>query len=326
MANGLAWRTLFQKASTVWPDRVRPCEQALADLRAGETAEAQDMRRPESASGPGSNPAPAPTSNSSMGSCGRLSLLLEGLRCWLLSAPSSSSSSSSRRKDKEKQTELLLEIGKVRSTLAALLHRTGHSAEAEQLYKQLLRDQLLLPDGQAAAPSTDGQVGRPENHPLALSAAGNLAVLLRAQGRERWAEAESLYRRVLARKTQVLGASHPSTLVTTFNLAALLRDQDSRRAEAEQMLRALLSQQRAVLGREHEHCMRTMESLTGLLLEDGAADDQVMSALALLQELLALRMDVLGQHHPVTLQTTELLAALYLKQAMPQFAADLYEE
>lgn len=60
--------------------------------------------------------------------------------------------------------------------------------------------------------------------------------------------------------------------------------------------------------------------------QDGAADDQVMSALALLQELLALRMDVLGQHHPVTLQTTELLAALYLKQAMPQFAADLYQE
>lgn len=51
-----------------------------------------------------------------------------------------------------------------------------------------------------------------------------------------------------------------------------------------------------------------------------------MSALALLQELLALRMDVLGQQHPVTLQTTELLAAIYLKQAMPQFAADLYEE
>ncbi len=24
MANGLAWRTLFQKASAVWPDRVRP--------------------------------------------------------------------------------------------------------------------------------------------------------------------------------------------------------------------------------------------------------------------------------------------------------------
>ena len=109
----------------------------------------------------------------------------------------------------------------------ALLHRSGHSAEAEQLYKQLLRDQLRRTDGRyQAAPATDGQAaaeaGRPENHPLALSAAGNLAVLLRAQGRERWAEAESLYRRVLARKTQVLGASHPSTLVTTFNLAALL--------------------------------------------------------------------------------------------------------
>ena len=51
-----------------------------------------------------------------------------------------------------------------------------------------------------------------------------------------------------------------------------------------------------------------------------------MAALALLQELLALRMDVLGQHHPATLQTMELLAALYLKQAMPQFSADLYEE
>ena len=24
MANGLAWRTEFQNASTVWPDRVRP--------------------------------------------------------------------------------------------------------------------------------------------------------------------------------------------------------------------------------------------------------------------------------------------------------------
>lgn len=220
-----AWRS--QAAISAARQRLRQCEQALADLRAGETTEAQEMRRPESASGPGSNPpVPAPTSNSSMASCGRLTWFLEGLRCWLLCAPSSSSSSSSRRKDKDKQRELLLETGKVRSTLAALLHRSGHSAEAEQLYKQLLRDQLLITDGQAAAPSSDGQqaaeAGRPENHPLALSAAGNLAVLLRAQGRERWAEAESLYRRVLARKTQVLGASHPSTLVTTFNLAALL--------------------------------------------------------------------------------------------------------
>ena len=201
------WRS--QAAISAARQRLRRCEQELASIR-----EAEETRRPAST-------APAPTPTPSSTSCGRLTWLFEGL----LSLFSPSPSAFLRPLQKEKEKELLMEAGKVRSNLASLLHRTGRSVEAEQIYKQLLRDHLLAATATptaTAAPDERTDGGRPENHPMALSAAGNLAVLLRAQGRERWAEAESLYRRVLARKTQVLGASHPSTLVTTYNLAALL--------------------------------------------------------------------------------------------------------
>ena len=221
--------------------------------------------------------------------------------------------------------EIKLLTIKVRANLAYLLHKKGRYSEAELLYKQLLRDQLMQ------QPS-DGS--RPENHPLALSATGNLALLLQSQGRDRWEEAETLYRRVLARKKLVLGALHPSTLTTTYNLAVLLEKQPSRRCEAEGILRTLLQQQKVALGREHEDCMRSMETLVGILLEsedsktrnDAEAEESTTSALSLLQELLILRTDRWGAYHHQTLSTAEVLAGVYLQRGRPDLAVDLYEE
>jgi tetratricopeptide (TPR) repeat protein len=86
---------------------------------------------------------------------------------------------------------------------------------------------------------------RAEDDRERLSAAGNLALSLKHQGKHD--EAEKMQREVLAVMQRVLGAEHPSTLTTADNLAACLLHQ-GKHDEAEKMHREVLAVKKRVLG------------------------------------------------------------------------------
>jgi hypothetical protein len=65
-----------------------------------------------------------------------------------------------------------------------------------------------------------------------LTSVGNLASVLRNQGK--YEEAEAMNRRALEMREKVLGKEHPDTLTSMSQLASALSDQD-KDVEAEQM-------------------------------------------------------------------------------------------
>jgi len=81
-----------------------------------------------------------------------------------------------------------------------------------------------------------------------LSAAGNLAVCRREQGK--YAEAETIHREVLSMRRRVLGEEHPDTLTGASDLASSLSEQ-GKYAEAGEMFQATLTARQRVLGSAH---------------------------------------------------------------------------
>ena len=96
------------------------------------------------------------------------------------------------------------------------------------------------------------------DHPDTLATVNNLAGVLNDQGEH--AEAEKMYRDVLAVQRRVLGPEHPSTLMTGNNLAVTL-DCLGKYAEAAAMLREVLDVERRVLGPEHPKTVATAANL-----------------------------------------------------------------
>jgi tetratricopeptide (TPR) repeat protein len=105
------------------------------------------------------------------------------------------------------------------------------------------------------------------NQPGALTARHNLAALYIDMGRA--AEAEQLYRGVLAVRQSKLGRDHTDTLLTIDQLAlALERQQDPTKFdEAERLLRQNLEDRTKLQGRGHEDTLDTMLALANLLIK-----------------------------------------------------------
>ena len=80
-------------------------------------------------------------------------------------------------------------------------------------------------------------------HPDTLTTMGNLAFTLRKLGKH--AEAEAMFRELLAAEREVHGPRHPHTLTAMGNLALTLRKL-GKHAEAEAMLREALAARREV--------------------------------------------------------------------------------
>lgn len=64
-----------------------------------------------------------------------------------------------------------------------------------------------------------------KEHPSTLTSVGNLASMLRYQGK--YGEAEAMNRRALEGYEKVLGKEHPDTLMSVGNLAYLLHRQQN---------------------------------------------------------------------------------------------------
>jgi hypothetical protein len=97
-----------------------------------------------------------------------------------------------------------------------------------------------------------------------LTTENNVASSLRFQGK--YAEAERIQREVHSLQIRVLGAEHPSTLLTANNLAASLSYQ-GKYVEAEEILQAVLATSQRVLGGAHPNTLSMAESLENVRSE-----------------------------------------------------------
>jgi tetratricopeptide (TPR) repeat protein len=112
----------------------------------------------------------------------------------------------------------------------------------------------------------------------------------------RYKTAEVAHRKVLARRKEVLGKKHPSTLTSMNEVGVALYDQGNY-AEAETMHRATLALREEVLGKKHPHTLTSMNNV-GLALR---GQGKYAEAETMHRATLALREEVSGKKHPSTL-------------------------
>eukprot|EP00435_Cladocopium_sp_Y103_P064679 s1011_g26.t1 len=170
------------------------------------------------------------------------------------------------------------------NNLAFVLQNLGRFSEAEALHRRSLAGK-------------EAQLGA--NHPSTLTSMSNLAVLLREQGKfdearaeSLWGEdeaklhdaAEGLHRRALAGREDQLGSTHPDTLRSVSNLAALLKAKGSfaeARAsqpkpytrelwKAEGLHRRALAGREDQLGSTHPDTLSSVWNLAALLEAKGS--------------------------------------------------------
>ena len=119
-------------------------------------------------------------------------------------------------------------------------------------------------------------------------------------------EARKQLERALALRRKVLGAEHPQTLATAFNLGRVDLDQ-GKYGEAEALLSQTVEAQRRVLGREHPDTLASMGSLVNTYYVQG----RFAQAEALYLQILEIQRRVLGPEHPDTLNNMSNLALAY---------------
>ena len=72
----------------------------------------------------------------------------------------------------------------------------------------------------------------------------------------KYADAEKLNRQTLDIRSRVLGAQHPETLLSTYNLAGSIHD-EGRLAEAEKLYRDVSVAQQKILGSDNVDTLRS---------------------------------------------------------------------
>ncbi len=124
-----------------------------------------------------------------------------------------------------------------------------------------------------------------------------------------YAQAESLCQRALAIREQVLGAEHPDTAMSLYNLAYLYKAQ-GKYSQAEPLYQRALAIQEQTLGLENPETARSLNNLAILYEAQGKSEQ----AEPLLQRALAIWEQVLGPMHPNTALSLNNLAMLYEAQ------------
>ncbi|QLY28183.1 tetratricopeptide repeat protein [Nocardia huaxiensis] len=142
-----------------------------------------------------------------------------------------------------------------------------------------------------------------DTDPLRLDIEHNFARLRYDQSR--YAEAEQLYRAVLARRRARLGPRHADTLTTQHYLARTLR-RLRRFDEARQLLNETYQARLTILGGLHPDTLTSRQGIADLLRAEGHG----AQAESLYAEVLAARAEVLGPEHPATLSTRQYHAEL----------------
>ena len=119
----------------------------------------------------------------------------------------------------------------------------------------------------------------------------------------------------------MLGAEHPQTLATMFNLAHLSYAQ-RRYAEAEPLFTQVLEVRRRVLGTEFPDTIKSMNALAALEREQG----RYAEAARLYTQVLDIRRRVLGPTHPETMNSLGKLAWIFWRTGRLDRSIPLFEE
>jgi len=101
---------------------------------------------------------------------------------------------------------------------------------------------------------------------MTLSSGSSLASTLKGQGE--YADAEIIYRRVLAGSEKLLGDEHPKIFVDTDNLALVLQIQ-CKYDDAEGLYRRVVVGCESAIKKEHPDHMTYCSNLASLLMDKG---------------------------------------------------------
>ncbi|KAK3938097.1 kinesin light chain [Diplogelasinospora grovesii] len=137
----------------------------------------------------------------------------------------------------------------------------------------------------------------------------------------KYQDAEELYRQALKLRTQVLGAEHPSTLVSMNNLALVLNSQ-GKYEEAETLHRQALELSAKVFGAEHPSTLASINNLASVLNSQGKYEE----AETMYRQALKLWTKVLGAEHPDTLASINNLASVLDSQGKYEEAETLHRQ
>jgi eukaryotic-like serine/threonine-protein kinase len=121
-------------------------------------------------------------------------------------------------------------------------------------------------------------------------------------------------------RRNVLGATHPHTLIAMNNLA-ITYDEADRPGDARKLFEDVLRLATGSLGREHPDTLRAMLNL-GASYREGGEPDQ---ALPLLKDALELMKKVLDPDHPDALTCADHLAGTYFALKRPEQALAVLE-
>jgi tetratricopeptide (TPR) repeat protein len=161
-----------------------------------------------------------------------------------------------------------------------------------------------------------------EEDALTLSTLHQLGVTLEHQ--EKFAQAQVIYRQVLAGKRKVFGDDHPVTAVSMNNLSASLRrgnTEPAKLAEAEQLQRKALSLAVQEAGAESRFTLMQKSALADTL----RAQLKYTESIHMHQEALASKEKVLGKDDPATISSVFSLASLAFDQMQYEEALPLFE-
>ena len=142
------------------------------------------------------------------------------------------------------------------------------------------------------------------DHPLTLRHTNALAANCEAQGNLR--KAELLYKQCLVKRRLSLGASHPETLSSSNNLAALYVTQLQQLREAERMLKECLKARQSTVGLRHPATLSTVNNLATLYMRC----DKTELAHDVYIDCTEECVEQLGRAHPVTMVAMENLQEL----------------
>jgi CHAT domain-containing protein/tetratricopeptide (TPR) repeat protein len=188
---------------------------------------------------------------------------------------------------------------------------TPASAQQSDIDTTLKRFTELYSAGNYAAALIEGQkleaAARARfgtSHPSYAVVLNGLAALYDAQGRN--AEAEALYRRVLAIREQALGPNHPDVAATLNDLASVYQLQ-AKYAEAEELYKRALAIREKALGASHPDVARTLHNLGSVYLAQGKYSD----AEGLYKRSLSISEQALGPNHSDVAHTLNNLGLVY---------------
>jgi len=197
--------------------------------------------------------------------------------------------------------------------LARLLTVSAVGTEA------LLGAGRLAAAGKLAQASVAAATFLPPDDPAAMTARGYLARTLVRRGHS--ADAEAIYRELLADRIRVQGEDHLDTLATWHDLAAALGVQ-GRFGEAEQLYRQLLGDDYRMHGLDHRETLAARHGLARMIgLQGRYAEAEELS-----RQVLQAQRRVLGPDHPDCLASRQHLARLAGKAGRYAEAEAMYRQ